>query len=80
MKAEVIENVESKDDVTTDMEVVEVDDGLVELTDKSKNGEEMDRQKAKDVKIKEKKKEVEEIVLDSESEEEECVVVAGQDL
>jgi len=78
MKAEVIENVETKDDVTTDMEVVEVDDGLVELTDKSKNGEEMDRQKVK--RKEKKKKEVEEIVLDSESEEDECVVVAGQDL
>ena len=84
MKANAIESVEdaeAQNDTSPDMEVVEVDDGLVELTDKSKNAEAIENQRALDRKRKEEKmKEVEEIVLDSESEEDDCVIVAGKDL
>ena len=65
MKANAIESVEdaeAQNDTSPDMEVVEVDDGLVELTDKSKNAEAIEYQRALDRKRKEEKMTLEEKV------------------
>jgi hypothetical protein len=66
-----------------EMQIVEVDEGLVEMTDKTADGGDSQRRKDKNKKGgggKKKKEDIEEITIDSDSEEEEVAVVGADHL
>ena len=65
-----------------EMQIVEIDEGLVEMTDKNADGGDLQRGKGKKKSAngKKKKEDIEEITIDSDSEEEEVAVVGADNL
>jgi hypothetical protein len=70
MQMTVVEKSPVEDNVSAEMDIVEVDDGLVEMLNRTKD----------DKPTKKKEEDVQEITIDSDSEEEDIAVVKADHL